>query len=64
MAPAPIPEATKPRIIAEGIKAIEEVMPWSKTGELETIVELCRDPRYKVLVAKQIEVIGPSMELG
>lgn len=78
MAPAPIPEATKARIIAEGVKAIEEVMPWSKmkhdfvelfskhytTEELETIVDLCKDPRYKVLVAKQIEIIGPSMEIG
>ena len=32
--------------------------------ELKEIVELCKDPRYKMFITKQLKMIGPSMKIG
>lgn len=78
MAPAAIPADKKAKIIAAGKEIIDELMPWSAmkkdfvelynkhytVEELKTIIELCKDPKYNILITKQIEMIGPSMKVG
>ena len=78
MAESPIPEGKKERMIAAGMEAMAEVMPWSAVKqdyvalylehdteeELREIIELCKDPRYKKMIAKQVELISPSLEIG
>lgn len=78
MGPVPIPADKKAKIIEVGTKVMEEVMPWSvmkkdyielyskhyTIDELKEIVELCKDPRYKMFITKQLKMIGPSMKIG
>ncbi|MEM9187263.1 MAG: hypothetical protein AAGB00_12290 [Planctomycetota bacterium] len=78
MAPAPIPADKKAKIIAAGEEIIAEVMAWPvikkdfiamydkyyTAGELRLVIELCKDPKYKVLVEKQLAMVGPSMKIG
>ncbi len=78
MSPAVIPDKKKAKIIAAGEKIMEELMPWPEmkadfiklydkhytVDQLKNIVELCEDPRYSTFITKQIEMVGPAMELG
>lgn len=78
MSGAAIPADKKAKIIAAGKQIMGEVMPWSvmkkdfiemydkhcTVEDLKTIIALCKDPKYKTLIAKQIELIGPSIKIG
>ncbi len=78
MSPVALPAEKRQKILEQGKKILEEVMPWSVVRadfiemykahfteeEIEQVLELCRDPRYAVLVRKQLEMVGPSMAIG
>ena len=78
MSPVPIPADKKTKIISAGKKIMDEEMPWSKVKldyitlygkhytqeELKAVIALCKDPRYNLLVSKQIAILGPSMKIG